>query len=543
MKDSTTAPPLSPEKSAPKFWTSATTLLVLLAVTAGFQWHSGAYRSDFGGHSDEPAHVVTGLMVRDYMAGGFLDEWHPLRFAQAYYDQFPKVALGHYPPGFYLVEGLWLLPFRTPAAVLVLCTLLSALAAWLTWRWARTVLPACSAALAAALFCLLPLVRTYTAIVMSDLLLTFFCLGAAMAFARFLKTPSARWSLAFGFLATAAILTKGAGLMLAVVPPASLLLTGKLRLLLDRRLWLAPLPVVLLAFPWMLFTRGITQEGMVEMGLAEFATHAAAFYSEALPHEFGYALPLLVLAALCFAAYQIFRRRWLDPDEAALWSLLAGLGAIVLLIPAGVDERYLLPAAPVFFILALRLLDRFSLASRFKQSPKWKFALVTIFGVIAAAETWRPVTKLFTGSDKVITRIVKDAPSPAGQNKTRVLVSSDATGEGALIAAAAFQAPDRVHILRGSKVLSSSDWLGRDYQDKFDDPMQVSEYIRGSEIDFVVIDDGIPKQQVLPYHRLMNEVAARRDGEESAVLLPVATEESLRKNRSPAHWKIYKTNP
>jgi hypothetical protein len=42
-------------------------------------------------------------MVHDYV----LDfPWpNPLRFAQAFYDYYPKVAFGHWPPFFYVVEA------------------------------------------------------------------------------------------------------------------------------------------------------------------------------------------------------------------------------------------------------------------------------------------------------------------------------------------------------------------------------------------------------------------------------------------------------
>lgn len=54
-----------------------------------------------------------------------------------------------------------------------------------------------------------PLVRTYTSIVMSDMLLAIFCLLAIDAWRRFLGSTKARDSLWFGLWAAAAILTKG----------------------------------------------------------------------------------------------------------------------------------------------------------------------------------------------------------------------------------------------------------------------------------------------------------------------------------------------
>ena len=130
---------------------------------------SGAWRSDFGGHADEPAHVVTSLMVRDYLAGGFLETWHPMRYAEAYYERFPKVALGHYPPGFYLVASAGLIPFRSGSTLLVLMNCLSAGAGLLVWWFGRRLLAHDGPAIAiAVLYVLLPQTRTDTAIIMAS---------------------------------------------------------------------------------------------------------------------------------------------------------------------------------------------------------------------------------------------------------------------------------------------------------------------------------------------------------------------------------------
>src|SRR5262245_31282128 len=118
-----------------------TTRVILdLAVAVGLfglitvlQLLSGAYRSEFGSHSDEPAHVVTGLMVRDYLASP--DWYSPLAFAKDYYAHYPKVALGHWPPAFYVLEAIWMLLFgATRASLLVLIACLSAMLDYLIYR-------------------------------------------------------------------------------------------------------------------------------------------------------------------------------------------------------------------------------------------------------------------------------------------------------------------------------------------------------------------------------------------------------------------------
>jgi hypothetical protein len=66
---------------------------VLLGLVVALQAAGGAYASGFGGYPDEPAHVVTSLMMRDFIVG--LDFCHPLQFVQQYFLHYPKVAIGH----------------------------------------------------------------------------------------------------------------------------------------------------------------------------------------------------------------------------------------------------------------------------------------------------------------------------------------------------------------------------------------------------------------------------------------------------------------
>ena len=78
--------------------TRRTTLLAFLmffAFAVVLQaWH-GAYSAEFSGNPDEPAHYVTGVMVRDYLASF---PWHPpMPFARDFYDHYPIVAIGHWP--------------------------------------------------------------------------------------------------------------------------------------------------------------------------------------------------------------------------------------------------------------------------------------------------------------------------------------------------------------------------------------------------------------------------------------------------------------
>jgi hypothetical protein len=100
------------------------------------------------------------------------------------------------------------------------------------------------------------------------------------------------------------------------------------------------------------------------------------------------------------------------------------------------------------------------------------------------------------------------------KHPVRLLVSSDATGEGAAIAAAAIQAPAKVSVQRGSKILATSDWMGRDYQPHFDSPESLAELLRANRIDLLIIDDAVVGEKLAPHQRLLNEFVTdyRRSG-------------------------------
>ena len=93
---------------------SVAVFAVLLGSVVILQVLGGAYASGFGGYADEPAHLVSSLMVRDFFAG--FDFRQPWQFAQQYYFHYPKVAIGVWPPGFYAALGMWFLIFGTSRA-------------------------------------------------------------------------------------------------------------------------------------------------------------------------------------------------------------------------------------------------------------------------------------------------------------------------------------------------------------------------------------------------------------------------------------------
>src|SRR4051794_30993630 len=84
---------------------TASVILLFTLLAASLQWHVGAFKADFAGYPDAPAHYVTGLMLERFAASG--DYLHPMEFAERYYTHYPKVAFGHWPPLLYVVQSGW----------------------------------------------------------------------------------------------------------------------------------------------------------------------------------------------------------------------------------------------------------------------------------------------------------------------------------------------------------------------------------------------------------------------------------------------------
>lgn len=482
-----------------KIWQPLVVFAILLGLVVTLQYRNKAYESDFGNHPDEAAHVVTGLMVRDYLAGPMWQGVHPMRFAENYYERFPKVALGHYPPGFYAVEGLWMLPSRSDVAVRLFSASLTAFAALVLYLVSTRLMPAGLAFSGSVLFTLLPLVQTYTAIVMSDILLAVFCLLAIISFSKFLSTDRILWSLVFGLFATAAILTKASGMLLVFVPPLAIVFSGKWRVIRSPKLWIAPVPVLILAIPWLWFTAGITEEGMLEIPIAEYIPKAVPFYLSGLLAACGWMLSALLVVCLVTSIRGRSKEKSMTPIMACLWALIVAVLAFYMVVPAGFEQRYLVPLlAPVVVISISGLW--FLLKRKSSLSSGMRTAVCVSVGIIVVVEAYRLPMAGFGGAAEAVAAIAEDTDS-----QVTVLICSDARGEGALTAAVALGFPERMVVKRGTKLLSTSDWLGRGYELAFSNREDLVALLADAGVNYMVIDHGVPEASVWPHQSAIEE--------------------------------------
>ncbi|WP_395753437.1 ArnT family glycosyltransferase [Prosthecobacter sp.] len=474
-------------------------LVISIVFTLSFAFGAGGFSSDLGGDPDEAAHAVTSLMLHDYLDGGLGQ--HPMRFAKDYYADFPRVALGHYPPLYYVIAAPLLLLHNSVGTLLVFQALTLSLLAFITHLLASRFLKPLLAAIVSLSVVLLPIGLKLTLYVMSDILLAVFCLWASLLWAWYLRAPSVRRALVWGCVATAAILTKGSGMGLCLVPPVATLLSGKWRLIFKWSWWSAALPVALFAGPWMLYSTGISKEGMTQLTPWQYFLQAVPFHLAAMPAVFGWPFTILSAVGIVRAFMAGKRGGNLLPESASLAGMALGTTLVLLLVPVGLSTRYMLTLAPVVLIAAAYGLEGLPWSK--PGSSSGKSVLFTALIAVFLFNTGLPVKEVH-GFGQAVEKL--GLPNK-GESKQNWLIASDPRGEGAVIAAGAFGCPQRspslLRIYRGSKELASSDWMGRDYRSQFADESAILKHLDELQITRVLVDLSVPETKRTKHEQLL----------------------------------------
>ncbi|MBI3985720.1 MAG: glycosyltransferase family 39 protein, partial [Lentisphaerae bacterium] len=337
-----------------------------LAVIAIQQHEGGAVQGEYGGNPDEAGYFITGLMVRDYVAQGAPGS--PMEFARTYYAHYPKVALGHWPPLFFVVQAAWTLllpPSRW--ALMLLTAVLAALTALAIYLGLRRDFGRILSFAGGGLFLLIPVVQELSMILMADILTALLAFLAACWWGRFLDSERARDAAGFGFFAALAILTKGSGFALALLPPLAVLFGREFGLLKKPAFWFPPLLIVgVLCVPWYALTYPLMANGFEHPQGLRSSLEAFLYYPARFLEDFG--IPLTLLAGVGLVA-KVFRK-----DEGLIQSqwivrgaLLSGFFLFHCIVTSAYDIRYLLPAFAAAVMLAVAGADEIGrlLAVRF----------------------------------------------------------------------------------------------------------------------------------------------------------------------------------
>ncbi|HYW48635.1 MAG TPA: glycosyltransferase family 39 protein [Bryobacteraceae bacterium] len=477
--------------------------LAFFVFAVCLQWRDGAFRAEFSG-SDEAAHFVTSLMVHDYVAASMPGS--PVKFAQDYYARYPKVAFGIWPPLFHLSQAAWMLALSpSRASVLILMAMWAAILAAGCFLAVRSRFGFFAGALLGIVLISLPEIQAAANTVMADLMMSCFIFGAAFYFGRYLDSAKTRDALLFGLLSATAILVKYNALSLALVPPFAMLLARRFDPLRRRSFWLPALVVLLLCGPWYLYNRQLVRYAMDPVpGIADIP-RAMQVNLAALIALTG--APLFLLAVL--GAFAKLRPASRETARAGVWpaaaSLILALWFFHSVLYPSTEGRYLLAAAPALLLFAAAgcqeaarwLAPRLSL----RQAPF--FAVLVSACMVYGAVTFRIRTKESYGISEVAGKLFRDS----GDAQDLFLVSGSPETEGMLISEMALRDRNGRHcVLRASKVLARSTWMGGNYEVLYQTPEQIAQFLRELPLKAIVFDRS--RQYNRPHHRLLEQALA-----------------------------------
>ena len=486
---------------------------VLLCGVVLIQLAMGAYRTERGHYSDEAAHFMNGLLVRDYLTQGLGQ--NPVTFAEQYYLHYPKVAPLMWPPLFHLMLGLFLLPGWPPQdAALIFVACFTNWVAWRLWRVGNVITETRMPALVAALsFLGMGSIIALSSVVMLDIAVAAFALEATYWLALYVTTLKTRHATLFGLFAAFGCLTKGNGLAILLVPPLLVLLTGRFSLLSRSGLYLAALIVGVLAAPPLFlsyrFDAGI---GDFEPTTVSAVVGRTRFYAGYFFEQLGI-LPILM--ACVGATISVFPSRARQGTlSAILPTALTALCAAALLFHltnphAGISGRYVTMAiAP---LIALALLGVVRIAEWLAPSPQWRGAIrlalaVLVAGALVGAAPpaaalrplgWRDTVAYLASHDELKGR--------------RIVVISDEQGEGALVSeVATLLLNPRATVIRGSKLLATDNWNGQNLRLVFSSAAQVMTELEDLHADNLLVDLS-PAAANLAYRKQIADMIASNE--------------------------------
>jgi hypothetical protein len=386
----------------------------------------------------------------------------------------------------HVTEAAWTLVFPpTRIALLLLMGLITAGTAFLVYRALVDEFGMVLAVTAGLLFIAEPSVQHYTGMIMADGLVALLDFGAAMAFGRYLNTREAKHSLLFAGCVCLSILTKGNGVALVLLPGFAIVFTRQFDILKNRSLWIAAAIIVGIAGPWQYYS------AKALLGIANRHYGWAYFfgYTRAILGLLGSGLFPVVTFGLYERLIAPAWKRSVDGKWAAAGALICSVWMFHSLVPVeGVEQRYLIAAIPpmlLFLIAGTSGIARRIVISAIPW-PRRAWVLAALLVSVFLLTAFSIPQKRHYGFDQVAELLEKP------EYKSSVVLISSASeggeGEGTLISEVAIRDKRPSHIvLRATKMLSQSDWMGAHYALLYETPEEIMKFLRSIPVGIVVI--------------------------------------------------------
>ena len=308
-----------------------------------------------------------------------------------------------------------------------------------------------------------------------DLPVALLCLMATLAYAAWLA--DCRWTHAclFALLSSAAMLVKGNGACLGLLPPLAVIISGRWDLLRYPTFWL-PLPIVaVLVGPWYVLTYDQVEAGFRYSSTWDYAWAAIPANSWDLLRATG---PLLLAPGMAGVVAACTRRRACDPLVACLAALFAAVFIFQAVTPAAIQARYIIAALPPLLLLAAWLVN-------FLPRPMLRTAVFAVMVIAmlpwAAAVEEKPRLGIIAAAEAIRSDVIPTNPA--------VLLATDGLAEVATIAGLAELdlARPSLFAVRGTRLLGAGGYNQGDYQPRFTSAKQAMDAINASGIPLLLL--------------------------------------------------------
>lgn len=448
-------------------WLEATVVGVLLvALIVILQLSDGAYHGEF--LDDEASHYISGLFLKEWLTSDFLTT--PLSYLNAFHSHYPLVGIGHWPPLFYAIEAGWMLIFaQSKLSVLALSAVITFITSMTIYKAVAIRLRWIEGLFAATAFLVCPMVRLGSAQLMLDVPVALFSVLAMLSYIRYLDTGHLKYSVLFGFMASAALLVKGNAVALALLPAWAVLLGSRWDLLRKPSFW-APLPIVAVAAgPWYVFTYGMVEQGFRYGWGWTYVSVATAENAQYLLDNLG-AL-IIAFSAIGFVRLVFRAGKPADSLLVTATALFLSVWIFQTVIPAAIQDRYLIPALPGLLIMAVYGVHAVFLKMKAAISPQ--MTPVTLAGTFAVLLLVPMAARGVVVPPKPIMGFAdaaKEVWAVRGERNPVVLVVADGAGEGAAIAELAMldPHPPSLFAVRGSRIFGGGGYNRQDYLPRFE---------------------------------------------------------------------------
>lgn len=462
-------------------------MLLFTGLIVGLQIYGGAYEAEFTGHPDEAAHFVSSLLVRDYI--GLWPPVDPMPWAVQYYIHYPKVAIGQWPPGYYVIQALWWVLFpagRSSALWLNVGMSVSAMA--LFYGLARRIRPGWPILYTGTLLLLTPVMQEANAMVMSDVSSLLAGLSVMYFLTRLLEEPRAKYLLYLAAALAAALVIKGTGAALLGAPVFALVASGAWRgLRVGRVVSILAATGIPMAAIYLLQYRGSWHAILSWSGVT-----FQMFWSVGQVPRLAGVVCLAVAAIGAAVALRARSTRLAGPGSWAAVcaaSVFASFLVISYFLRAIREPRHWIVLIPALLLLVLALYAWLE--------ERWpRLALLALFPLLVTYPF-----SIYRQTQQGFRAVAAQLRLPA-----RMLVSS-AMGwsEGPWIAVvAAGEARPGSTIVRATKLLADTDWNGTRYNALVHNGEEMERTLDENGIDIVVLHQATVRNG-MPHHQLLRE--------------------------------------